>query len=113
MTTSEILTWIFQSVLALGLLYLAFRKAPGERTSSDAAAAKAYGEAAQISGEEALRLKQLLAKQEQRIAVLERKKYQITMDFTIGDPPSIGVVNIKPILPDDTITVQRSPRKKT
>jgi hypothetical protein len=109
--TADIVHYIVEGLLSALLVYIAFRKAPTERAQSDGTASESYAKAAQISGQETLTLRQTIAEQEQRIAVLERKKFQVIMEFEIGDPPSVGVVNIKPILPNDTVLMQRSRRK--
>lgn len=107
--------WIFDFVLTAILAYLAFRKAPKERIDLDANASKNYAESARIAGEERLKAEQERQKVQQelqvireeydkRIAILEHKKYRVVVEFEIGDPPSVGRVQVEPIIDMTPIT---------
>jgi hypothetical protein len=97
MTTVEI---IVQLCFAGALLWLALRKAPSERSSLNGSAVKYYAEAAQIKAEENVKLEREVAELAARLEIVERKKYRIVMEFTIGDPPEMGKVLIEPIVPE-------------
>lgn len=108
--SQDLLQWIVNIVLGALVVYLSFRKAPAERRSLNGDATKSYAEAARLKGEENLRLEQEISELEKRLEIVERKKYRIMMEFEIGDPPSIGVVKIEPIVPVEPTT---RPRKKS
>ena len=102
MTPQDILQWISQGVLAALLVYLAFRKAPSERSSLNGNAAKSYAEVARMAGEDRLKLEQEIDKikldYDRRIAILEHKKYRVLVEFEIADPPTVGSVRVEPIV---------------
>lgn len=96
----NIIQWIFQFILAAGVLYIALRKAPSEKNNLNGGATKSYAEAASIMGEMNRKHVAEIASLEQRLETLERKSYRITIDFTIGEPPTVGIVKIEPFVPD-------------
>lgn len=109
MNLSDILQWVGQFVLGVILVYIALRKAPSEKSSLNGGATKAYAESAKIAGEIAKEAKEEMLAMERehqiemvdlkkRLEILENKKYRITIDFTIGEPPTVGVVKIEPII---------------
>jgi hypothetical protein len=98
MSTSDILQWVITTLMGLGLLYLAVRKAPIERESFSASTTAQYANAAKTKGEENEKLLQKVTDLENRLAIVERKKYRIVSEFTIGDPPEVGKVLIEPIV---------------
>jgi hypothetical protein len=82
------------------LLWVALRKAPAERATLDATTAAQYAQAAKLKGEENANLQKEVEDLAHRLELVERKKYRIVMEFTIGDPPELGKVVIEPILPE-------------
>lgn len=105
MSTGDLLQWIMTAFTGMGLLYLAFRKAQPERESYSASAAAQYAQAAKLKGEENTKLENEIRALEARLQIIERKKYRVVMEFTVGDPPEVGKVMIEPIvdLPVDVI----------
>jgi hypothetical protein len=101
MTVSDILQWLSTFIIAAGLAYLAFKKAPYERGSLNGGTTKSYAEAAKIAMDMNRESTKRIEELEARLEVVENKRYRITIDFTIGDPPSVGVVRIEPMLPED------------
>jgi hypothetical protein len=104
----DITQGIFMLVTIIGGFYLSTRKAPMERSSLDAAASKSYQEAARMAGEDKLKLEQELHAQEiqhdiaiaelrEELHILNSRKYRVTVEFTIGNPPEPGRVTIEPI----------------
>jgi hypothetical protein len=88
-------------LLVSGLLvWVALRKAPAEKQSFDATSIARYAEAAKLKAEENERLETELEEIRNRLTTVERKKYRIISEFTIGDPPEMGKVLIEPIIPE-------------
>ena len=87
-----------QFILAGVLVWLAIRKAPAERQTLDATTAAQYAQAAKLKGEENQKLEDELSELEHRLELVERKKYRVVLDFTIGDPPEVGKVTIEPLV---------------
>ena len=107
----DILHYVIEGVISAFLVFLAFRRAPGERAKDNSGALKDYAESARIAGEEArlareetrqAREETIRAKEEleKRMGILERKRYRCIVDFEIGDPPIPGEVIIIPVIPD-------------
>jgi hypothetical protein len=107
MTTSDLLQWFSTFVIACVLAYLAFRKAAPERTALEATTAAQYAQAAKLKGEENAKLEAEIHALEQRLQVVERKKYRVILEFTIGDPPEMGKVVIEPIVDLPIIPLMR------
>jgi predicted signal transduction protein with EAL and GGDEF domain len=108
MSVSDILQWFSTFVIAVVLAYLAFRKAPVERQSYDASAAAQYAMAAKTKSEENDRLQSEIDELRQ---LFTRKKYRVTLEFTIGDPPEPGKVIIEPII-DPPLPITRPIQKR-
>jgi hypothetical protein len=89
------------------LVWVALRKAPSERATLDATTAAQYAQAAKIKGEENANLQKEVEDLAQRLELVERKKYRIVMEFTIGDPPELGKVVIEPIIPEEIINMNK------
>jgi hypothetical protein len=90
---------IIGNILLTGaLVWVALRKAPIERQTMDATTTAQYAQAAKLKGEENVKLEEEIRKLEERLELVERKKYRIIMEFTIGDPPELGKVTIEPLL---------------
>lgn len=96
--TSDVLPWITQGIMGAVLLYLALRKAPAERQTLDATTAAQYAQAAKLKGEENAKLEDEITDLQKRLELVERKKYRVILDFTIGDPPELGKVTIEPLV---------------
>jgi hypothetical protein len=94
----NIIVLVGQLVLSGFLVWLAFKKAPAERASYNGASIKSYAEAARIKGEENLKLEEEILQLNHRLDIVERKKYKIAIEFTLGDTPEIGKVIIEPIV---------------
>jgi hypothetical protein len=107
----DTIQWIVNIILGVMLAYLSFRKAPAERLSLNGSAAKSYAEAAQIQRAENQKLEEVIANLEHRMLMVEQKKYRITMEFEIGDPPTMGVVTIEPVIPTDITRPLKSRQK--
>jgi len=103
--TADVLPWITQGIMGLVLLWVALRRAPVERQTLDATTTAQYAQAAKLKGEENFKLEQEIAQLEARLELVERKKFRVIMEFTIGDHPELGKVTIEPILdlPKETI----------
>jgi hypothetical protein len=104
-----------QFILAAILVWVSLRKAPSEKMNLDGSAAEAFANAAKIKAEENAKLETEIAELETRLEMVERKKYRVVMEFTIGDPPEIGKITIEPMIPppDDAIpTKERTARIK-
>jgi hypothetical protein len=99
MSTADLLQWFSTFVIACALAYLAFRKAPAERQNLNGSASESYAKAAQMKGEENLKLEKMVDLQEKRIRLLETKRYRVTVEFEIGDPTNTGTVKIEPVVP--------------
>jgi hypothetical protein len=108
----NIFVLIGQLVVSALLVWVAIRKAPVERQTLDATTAAQYAQAAKLKGEENARLEEDMKKLELRLELVERKKYRITMDFEIGDPPELGKVIIEPILPEVVSGIDRNTHLK-
>ena len=100
--TSDVLPWITQGIMGAVLLYLALRKAPAERRTFDATTAAQYAQAAKLKGEMNTELEEEITRLQQRLEIIERKRYRVTIEFEIGDPPEVGAVNIEPIMVNET-----------
>jgi hypothetical protein len=111
----NIVVLVGQVILSGILVWQAVKKAPVERQSLDAGSAAQYAQAAKLKGEENEKLERELAEQKLehdlemsalrlRLDKVELKRYRVTMEFTIGDPPEMGLVKIEPILPDNLAT---------
>jgi hypothetical protein len=116
--SETLILYIVQALTAVGLLYLAFRKAPSERTNLNGNTVKNYADAAKIAGEMsskyAFEIQEVEARMEERerihqkemddvklrLTIQEKKEYRITIDFTMGDKPRVGTVVIEPIIPE-------------
>jgi hypothetical protein len=107
MNTSDILQWLSTFVIAAFLAYLAFKKAPAERNSLNGTASKSYAEAANITMEMYRKSSEEVKCLEARLELLEKKSYRITIEFTIGEPPTVGVVKIEPYIPEDVVNKRR------
>jgi hypothetical protein len=101
-----LLQWL-PTLICVGTLILAIIKSPNERASLNGDTVRNYAEAARIAGEEAQRAREEAQaarthslELESRFETMERKRYHITVDFEIGDPPKAGIVKIEPILPN-------------
>jgi hypothetical protein len=92
------LVLIGQLVLTAVVVWLASRKAPVERQSLEASTAAQYAVAAKNKAEENERLESEIQSLTHRLEVVEKKKYRIIMEFTIGDPPEMGKVTIEPLI---------------
>lgn len=98
MTTTDLIQTILMIITGLGMLYVAMRKVGSEQSSLSGSSAKSFAEAAQTYADENLALRREIKEMEKRIDKVEKKKYRITINFEISDPPSVGVVTIEPIL---------------
>ena len=117
--------YLIEGAISACLVFLAFRRAPGERTKDNSGALKDYAETARIAGEEARvarsdassarqetnETKQKMFEMERRLTVVERKRFRCVIDFEIGDPPTVGEVKIEPIIPPEE-SVQPAPKRK-
>lgn len=92
------LVLVGQVILSGILVYVALRKAPVERTTFDAQASAQYAMAAKTKQEENDRLQSEIEELTARLEIVERKKYRVILEFTIGDPPEMGKVLIEPII---------------
>jgi hypothetical protein len=99
---AQIFQYVFDGIVALGLLWIGLRKLGSERASLNGAASESYATAAKIVADDKIEL-------EKRIAALEHKKYRVMVEFEIGDPPSVGVVTVEPIC----VTPSKKKHKKT
>jgi hypothetical protein len=112
MTNSDLLQWFSTFIIACILAYLAFRKAAPERTALEATTAAQYAQAAKLKGEENTKLEAEIKALEDRLNIIERKRYRVTVEFEIGDPPQVGSVKIEPILitdkPPETVRMKYS-----
>jgi hypothetical protein len=113
-----ILQWL-PTLIAVGVFILSAIKSPSERGSLNGGTVKAYAEAAQLAGEdakaareEARAAKEELRALEGRVSVIERKRYQCYMEFDIGDPPTVGVVKIQPVVPEIPPTPTKPNKRK-
>jgi hypothetical protein len=102
---------IGQVILSAILVYVALRKAPVERDSYSASTAAQYAQAAKLKGEENAQLQNELDDLTKRLDILERKKYQIILDFTIGEPPEINRAAILPLIEGMPLTEKKTARK--
>jgi hypothetical protein len=109
MNVSDIAQW-FVILSAIGGFWLAFRKNGSERLSLYGIGSNNLAQANEIQGQtifkltkEVQELKMVNSGFISRLEVLERKKYRITIEFEIGDPPQMGAVNIEPII-DEPVT---------
>ena len=105
--TADILHYIVEAILSALLAYVALRKAPGERNKDNSSAMHDYIETARIAGEEARQAredaKQVKEENDElnrRLTIVEIRRFQVRMDFEIGDPPTIGKVEIIRIVPN-------------
>lgn len=109
---SDIAQWLTIAI-AIGYFWIALRNQGSERHSKYGIGDKSMAEANAIQGDRILELtkevKDLKTEFAGRLNVLERKKFRITMDFEIGDPPKMGVVLIEPII--DTEKTRPSMKK--
>lgn len=101
-----------QVILSGILVYVALRKAPAERQTFDATAAAQYAQAAKTKGEENERLQTEIEELNARLLIVERKKYRVISEFTIGDPPEIGKTTIEPIIDLPPEIIAKLPRRK-
>lgn len=92
------LVLIAQVIISGVLLYVSLKKAPVERTTFDASASAQYAMAAKTKQEENDRLQTEIEELTARLEIVERKKYRVILEFTIGDPPEMGKVLIEPII---------------
>jgi hypothetical protein len=113
-----ILQWL-PTLITLGLFVLAVIKSPGERLSLSSGAVKAYAEAAQMAQEDAKEAREEAkaandrAKElEGRVLIVERKRYRVTVEFEIGDPANSGIVKIEPVIPDVSLPVTKTIKRK-
>jgi hypothetical protein len=95
---TDVLPWVTQGILGIALFWLALKKAPIENSSLESGTIKNYADAAKIKAEENKELQDELDDMNKRLLMVERKKFKIIMEFTIGDPPEMGVVTIEPII---------------
>jgi glucosamine 6-phosphate synthetase-like amidotransferase/phosphosugar isomerase protein len=108
----NVVVLVGQLILAGILVWIANKKAPIERQTLDATTAAQYAQAAKLKGEENDKLEKEIQSLEARLQVIERKKYRIVMEFTIGDPPELGKVTIEPLLPEEIPGVDRNTHLK-
>ena len=87
----------------VGVLYviLAFRKGPHENRSLNGSAVRSYAEAAKITGEEILRLREELNELQEK--AFKPVSYHLDIIFTISDEPSIGEVTITQLAPEKKV----------
>jgi len=90
--------WVLMALLLLGGLWLSFRKGSPERASLDGNASYNYAQAAKIKSEENVKLLQEIQSMKERFDKIEKKKFRVCVDFTIGDPPEPGIVTIVPVI---------------
>jgi len=93
----ELLNWITTAGTAIGFLYLALKKVPSERASLRGSGAEAFAKAAAGYADENISLQKELSIIRDRLEAVEHKKYRITIEFTIGDPPQMGMALIEPV----------------
>lgn len=111
--TADILHYIVEGLLSACLVWLAFRRAPGERARDSSETMHANAESARIAWEEVQKVKEKNVEMERRLTVVERKRFRCTMEFEIGDPSTVDSVEIVPIIPDaETKTVPSKKGKK-
>ena len=96
--TIDLIQSIVMVIIAGLTIYLALRKAPAERINLNGGASESYAKAAQIAGEEMRRYAVEVKTLEDRIDLIEKKHYRITIEFALSDPPVVGVVKVEPIL---------------
>jgi hypothetical protein len=94
----KVLPWITQAIMGAFLIYTALKKAPAEKTNLDSGTVKNFADAARMKAEENKQLQAELDDLNSRLLLVERKKFKIIMEFTIGDPPEMGKVTIEPII---------------
>ena len=103
----NIIVLVGQLLVSGILVWVALRKAPAERATLDATTAAQYAQAARLKGEENKELEKELEEIRTRLLMVEKKRYRIVSEFTIGDPPEIGKVLIEPIIPDEVINMSK------
>jgi len=106
MTTTDLIQTIWMVISGIGFLWIALRKYGSEISSLDGSSAKSFAEAAQAYADVNLDLRKEILAMQARIDKVEKKKYRITINFEIGDPPSVGIVTIEPILDLNTVSKQ-------
>ena len=109
--STDIWHYLIEGAISACLVFLAFRRAPGERTKDNSSSLKDYIETARMAGEEIRQEREQRQELERRLAVVEKKRYRINMEFEVGDPPTVGVVKIEPIIPEGISSVQPAPKK--
>jgi hypothetical protein len=101
----NVIVLIGQFILAAVLVWIAVKKLPIEHRNLDADAAEKYAQAAKIKGEENDKLEREMEelRQSDRKEIQElrdlvtRKKFRITVVFTVGEPVEPGMVTVEPI----------------
>ena len=94
----NVVVLIGQLVLATVLAFIAWKKAPRERTVMDATTANQYAQAAKTKGEENAQLVVHVASLESRLEAVENKRYKISIEFITGDPPEVLKAEVAQIL---------------
>jgi hypothetical protein len=103
---------IIGNILLTGaLVWVALRKAPIERAAMDATTAVGWANAAKQKLEENKELQSEIDELKNRQSMYERKRYRVTVEFTIGDPPEPGKVIIEPLI--DSSAIETRPQEKT
>jgi hypothetical protein len=106
--TVNLIVLIGQFILAGFLVWVALRKVPAEKSSLNGSASNDYMQAAHMAGEELVAYKKqtdaTIAEMLRQIKILQNKKFDIHIEFEIGDPPTVGKVEVKPIVTDSLAT---------
>jgi hypothetical protein len=110
--STDILHYLIEGAISACLVFLAFRRAPGERAKDNSSTMKDYIETAKMAGEEIRQEREQRQELERRLSIIERKKYKVYIEFEVGDPPTVGVVRIDPVLPENTLPLPLKSKKK-
>jgi hypothetical protein len=107
----DILHYLIEGAISALVVFLAFKRAPGERVKDNSSALKDYIETARMAGEEIRQEREQRQDLERRLAAIEKKKYKIYIELEVGEIPTIGIVKIEPIIVDETKPLPRRGRK--
>jgi hypothetical protein len=105
----QTILYITQAITGAGLVWIALRRAPVDKEATKSGTLKNYAETTRIMGEENRQLQTEIDELRNRQDIYERKKYRVTVEFTIGDPPEPGKVVIEPLV--DNGTIEERPMK--
>lgn len=97
---TDVLQWIVSVASLIGIIYLRYRKLPGEVKQTNGDASDKFASAATKTAALNEKYLKMITDLQTRLEAVEKiKRYQIVVEFETSIPPQVGKVEVVPLEP--------------